>query len=191
MTLVSAGTALLALALCHEAAAQSSGYITVGAGGSLEHAEDGVSGSTGGAGLGAGLRLGEAWSAAVDVWVPGYIDEASGRHRDILTSLVAMRASASRVGPYVLAGIGFGSSTSRLTSCLAEQPGVPTVVECTGGADQQRRTETHVSTTLYGVVGTGLEVPLWRRIHMAPEARVHLGVGSVIIRAALGIRVRL
>ncbi len=193
MTLVSVGTTLLVLALCHEAAAQSSGFIGLNAGGSYESAEDGVSGSAGGAGLGAGLRLREGWTAAVDVWVPGYIEEAGGRHRDILVSIVAVREAAARdrARPYVLAGISFGHTTSTFTSCLTERQGVPTIVDCTDPDVQERRQDAFASTTVYAVVGTGLDFPLWRRVHLAPEARVLIAVGSVIIRPALGIRVAL
>ena len=192
MTLVTAGTTLLVLALCHEAAGQSPGFIALNGGGSYESAEDSVSGSTGGAGVGAGLRLSDDWTAAVDVWVPGYVGAGGEHHRDILTSIVAMRRSAAAdwTQPYLLAGIGLGRTESSITTCLAEREGVSTVIDCTDPDVQERRRDQFSSASTYGVVGAGIEIPLWRRVDLAPEIRAHLTLGSVILRSTLGIRVR-
>jgi hypothetical protein len=190
-TLRYVGMSLLGLATCHEAAAQSSGFVGINLGGSYERAEDGLSGGTGGAGLAAGIRLSRNWTGEFDLWLPGFIREADeGKHRDTLISLIAVRTmdAQTRPRPYVLIGVSFGRTETSVTSCIAERETAPTIVDCTEPDVRERRHDRYNSESTYALVGAGFDLPVWRRVHLAPEVRVHLTIGSVIIRSAVGLR---
>jgi len=183
---------LLGLVPCHEAAAQSLGFVGINVGGSYERAEDGLIGGTGGAGLTAGIRLSQAWTGEVELWVPGFIREAGpGKHRDILISFIAVRTMGAqgRPRPYGLLGVSFGRTETSVTSCIAEREATPTIVDCSTEPDvQERRQDRYYSQSTYALAGAGFDFPVWRRVHLAPEVRVHLAIGSVIIRSAVGLR---
>ena len=98
------------------------------------------------------------------------------------------------VRPYLLAGFSLARTENRLTTCLADRspdpssgPPIPTIVDCTEPDVQHRREQINGSAT-YVVGGMGIEVPVWRRIHLVPEIRVHVAISSVIVRPAVGVK---
>jgi hypothetical protein len=118
-------------------------------------------------------------------------------HRDILVSVSAIHMLATQgVRPYLLAGLSLARTENAFTTCLADRtpaplPGVPvpTIVDCSEPDVQERRRQHVNGGATYVVGGLGLDVPLWRRLHLVPEVRVHVALTSVIVRPALGVRV--
>jgi hypothetical protein len=198
-------TTLLLLALCSDLTAQttedSHRFIGLKAGMNHEQAEDGLTGSTRAAGVLAGLRFGPGWAGEFEIWVPGTIRDAADddTHRDVLASLsVIRRFDGRRLRPYLLVGLSFARTTNGFTTCIADRPAspsldssplVPNIVDCSEPDVRERRRDHFNSTSAYVVAGAGIEVPLWRRLRLAPELRVHVAPASVIVRPAVGLMI--
>jgi hypothetical protein len=194
---------LLALVRCSSVAAQtapdSQGFAGVKAGANYEQAEDALAGAAAAGGLFGGIRLGHEWAVEVELWVPSSIgDSADGpRHRDILVSVSAVRTlSAAGARPYLVAGLSLARTQNEFTMCLADRsplpstgPPIPSIVDCSEPDVRERRREHFNGSATYVVGGLGLEVPLWRRLRLVPEIRVHVTLTSVIVRPAVGVMV--
>jgi hypothetical protein len=194
---------VLAIASCRSAAAQvaqdSQGFVGVKGGMNFEQAEDALAGMAPAGGLFAGIRFGPEWAVEVELWVPSYIRDSPGgpTHRDILVSVSAVRTlGAKNARPYLVAGLSLARTQSESTTCLADRspdpsPGlpVPTIVDCSEPDVRERRREHFDGSATYVVGGLGFEVPLGRRLDLVPEVRVHVALGSVIVRAAVGVAV--
>jgi hypothetical protein len=196
---------LLTLATCTNAAAQttrdSRGFVGIRAGLNHEQAEDGQRGTTGAGGLLAGFRFGRDWAAEAELWVPPFIHDSAGesKHRDILVSVSIVRTfGAHGVRPYLVAGLSVARTENRFTTCIADRvppppvgmtQTVPTIVDCSESDVRERRRQHFTGTTEYVVGGAGLEVPLWRRLRLTPEVRVHVAPTSAIVRSAVGLMV--
>ena len=194
---------LLALALCSSVAAQpvsdSQPFVGVKAGMNYEQAEDGLSGAAAAGGLVGGITLGPEWALELELWIPSSIREsaADSTHRDVLLSVSAIRMlGAQGVRPYLLAGLSVARTENTFTTCLADRspaplPGVyvPTIVDCGEPDVRERRREQVNGSTTYVVGGLGIDVPLWRKVHLVPEVRVHVALASVIVRPAVGVKI--
>ena len=194
---------LIALARCSSIAAQtapdSQGFVGVKAGMNYEQAEDSQAGTAAGGGVFGGIRFGPEWAVEVELWVPASIrDSASDTtHRDILVSVSAVRMlGAERVRPYLVAGLSLAHTQNAFTTCLADRspepfpgPPVPSIVDCSEPDVRERRREHFNGSATYVLGGLGLDVPLWRRIRLVPEIRVHAAIGSVIVRPSVGVAV--
>jgi hypothetical protein len=194
---------LLALALCSSVAAQpvsdSQPFVGVKAGMNYEQAEDGLSGAAVAGGFVGGITLGTEWELELELWIPSSIRDsaADSRHRDILLSVSAVRMlGAQGVRPYLLAGLSFARTENTFTTCLADRspapssgPGIPTIVDCAEPDVREHRREQANGSATYVVGGLGIEVPLWRRVHLVPEVRVHVALTSVIVRPAVGVKI--
>jgi hypothetical protein len=192
---------LLALARCSSAAAQtapdSQGFVGVKAGMNYEQAEDALAGTAAAGGLFGGIRFGRQWAVEVELWVPASIRDSAGdpTHRDILVSVSAVRMlGAEGARPYLVAGLSLARTQNEFTACLADRSPapssgvpVPTIVDCSEPDVRERRREHFNGTATYVVGGLGLEVPLWRRLRLVPEIRVHVAFTSVIVRPAVGV----
>jgi hypothetical protein len=194
---------LLALALCNSVAAQtapdSQGFAGVKAGMNYEQAEDALAGTVPAGGLFGGIRFGRDWALEVELWVPSSIRESADdpTHRDILVSVSAVRLlGAQGVRPYLVAGLSVARTENAFTTCLADRSPapssglpVPTIVDCSEPDVRERRSEHFNGSTTYVVGGLGVDVPLWRRLRLVPEIRVHVALTSVIVRPAVGVSV--
>jgi hypothetical protein len=194
---------LMVLVTCGAAQAQVPAderwSVSVKAGSNHEQAEDGLSGSSAAAAAAFGFSLTSAWSAEVELWVPGFITNSSGAgHRDIHVSFSMVRSfDGARLRPYVLAGASAARTEDRSTICFGRSAPPPgsaattstfSVVSCSEPDVLERRNARHTSTTTYLVGGAGVEVPLGRAIRIVPEVRVHASPASVIVRTAVGMK---
>jgi hypothetical protein len=193
----------LAFALCSSVAAQtapnSQGFVGVKAGINYEQAEDALAGTVAAGGVFGGIRFGRDWALEVDLWVPSSIREAAGdpTHRDILVSVSAVRLlGAHGVRPYLVTGLSVARTENAFTTCLADRSPapssglpVPTIVDCSEPDVRERRREHFNGTAAYLLGGLGIDVPLWRRLRLVPEIRVHVAFTSVIVRSAVGVSV--
>jgi hypothetical protein len=196
---------LLALAFDSSAAAQSrdadesGGFVGVRAGLNYEQAEDALAGASGAVGIFAGARTGRDWAAEIDLWIPGSLRDAAGDpHRDILIGVNAVRRfGANRSRSYLLAGISVARTENELTTCFADSRPAPpgpggepgrTIVDCSAPDVTERRRETFAGTSTYLTGGAGVEVPLRPRLLLLPEIRMHVAIGSIIVRPAVGVR---
>jgi hypothetical protein len=193
----------LVLALCSSVAAQtapdSQGFVGVKAGMNYEQAEDALAGTAAAGGLFGGIRFGRDWALEVELWVPSSIGDSADdpTHRDILVSVSAVRLlGAQAVRPYLVAGLSVARTENEFTTCLADRSPapssglfVPTIVDCSEPDVRERRREHFNGSTTYVVGGLGVDVPLWRRLRLVPEIRVHVALGSVIVRPSVGVSV--
>jgi hypothetical protein len=196
---------LVALAISSSAAAQgqdvhdSGGFVGVRAGLNYEQAEDALAGASGAAGVFAGVRTGRDWAAEIELWIPGSIRDATGDpHRDILVGVSAVRRfGANRSRSYLVAGVSVARTENAFTTCFADDrpappgpAGVPgrTVVDCAEPDVTERRREKFTGTSTYLTGGAGVDVPLWPHVRLLPEVRVHVAIGSIIVRPAVGFR---
>jgi len=194
---------LLAVGGCSTAAAQtapdSHGFVGVKGGMNYEQAEDALAGTAVAGGLFGGFRLGREWAVEVELWVPASIRDSAGgpTHRDILLSFSAVRMlGADGARPYLVAGLSLANTQNEFTTCLADRspapspgPPVPAIVDCSEPDVRERRREHFNGTATYVVGGVGLDLPLWRRLRLVPEIRVHVAFTSVIVRPAVGVMV--
>lgn len=171
-------------------------YVAVKGGLNAESAEDGVSGSSGAAGLAVGFGRGGAWTFEVEFWLPDYIDLGGKTHRDTLVSAAFIRPFGTRsVRPHILVGASAGRVEERSTICFAmrQPPGssasVRTLVPCEDDDVIDRQRDERSNGALYGVAGAGLEIPLGRRVQLVPEVRVNLAITAVILRPAVALRI--
>lgn len=190
---VGVAAAVIALGTCSVAGAQTvsdrRGYVAVKAGANHESAEDGLNATTGGGGVAVGFTFRGSWAVEAEIWVPGPIRDAAGdpEHRDIPVSASMIRffrAGPSR--PYLLAGLTTARTETHVTTCIADR-GTPTIVSCEEPDVRERHRERFTSLSGYLLVGGGIEVPLGRRVRLAPEVRAHLAVTSVILRPAVAV----
>jgi hypothetical protein len=194
---------VLALATCGSVAAQTvpdpQRFVGVKGGMHYEQAEDALSGAAAAGGLFGGIRFGPDWAVEVELWVPAFTRDSAGdrRHRDILVSVSAVRLlGAEGARPYLIGGLSFARTQNEFTTCLADRspdpfpgPPAPTIVDCSEPDVRERRREHVNGTATYVVGGLGLEIPIWRRLRLLPEIRVHAALTSVIVRPAIGVAV--
>lgn len=195
---------LVALTVSSSAAAQArdaddaGGFAGVRGGLNYEQAEDALAGTSGAAGMFGGVRTGSDWAAEIELWIPGSLRNAAGElHRDILVSVSAVRRfRANRSRSYLLAGVSMASTETGFTTCFADNRPAPpgpagepgrTIVDCSEADVTERRRETFRGTSTYLTGGAGVEVPLWPRVRLLPEIRLHVAIGSVIVRPAVGL----
>ena len=178
----------------------SSRYVAVKGGVNIERAEDGLAGSSGGAGAAVGVSFAPDWMVEVEVWVPVFTTQGSPdfgyRHRDILASGAAIRSFHSgHVRPFAVLGLGVGRTQQRFTSCMAFRPDMisgqvlPTIVSCSEPDVVTREAERFDSFSPFFLTGAGARIPLTRRVTLVPEGRVHFWITSVIARLSLGVQV--
>jgi hypothetical protein len=145
-----------------------------------------------------GIRFGPEWALEVELWVPSPIRDSAGySHRDILLSVSAVRMlGVQGVRPHLLAGFSLARTENRFTTCLADRlpdpPSglpIPTIVDCAEPDVRARQRGQVNGSATYVVGGMGVEVPLWRRVHLVPEIRVHVALTSVIVRPAVGVKI--
>ena len=196
-------TLMLAFAVCGRLAAQtapdSPAFVGVKAGVNYEQAEDSLAGAAAAGGVFGGLALGPEWALEFEFWIPWPIRDSAGdsTHRDILLSVSAVRMlGAQGVRPYLVAGLSFGRTENRFTTCLADRlpapssgPPVPTIVDCAEPDVRERRREQVNGSATYVVGGMGIEVPVWRRTQLVPEIRLHVALTSVIVRPSVGVKI--
>ena len=51
----------------------------------------------------------------------------------------------------------------------------------------ERHQERFTSISLFPFGGAGVEIPLGARVHLIPDVRVQIGIGSVIVRPAVAL----
>ena len=162
---------LAALGLVTPAAAQEArGSLALKAGVTSEHSEDGLTGTVPAIGATAGWRFASGWGVEVELWVPGYLEDARGepKHRDILFSgAVVRRFGSARARPYLLAGLSLTRTEDWFT--------LP------------RGRVKNVGTDGYLLTGGGVEVTMSRRLALVADVRVSLAPVSVLVRPGIGL----
>jgi hypothetical protein len=194
-----AGLFLLgAAAAVAQPAAEPRGYVAVKGGLNIEQAEDDLHGTTAGGGAVAGFTLAGRWAIEGEFWRPGAIPTTpeDGRHRDTLVSVGFRRSFGDRpFRPHFLVGVSLGRTEDEFTTCIANRPtpispsGQQMLVSCSDPDVVERRQERFVGTSLFPLVGAGVEIALTDRVHLIPDVRVQVWITSVIVRPALALGV--
>ena len=177
-------------------AAEPRGYVAVKGGLNIEQAEDGLHGTTAGGGAVAGFTFKERWAIEAEFWLPGAITTSpeGGRHRDTLFSVGFRRSfGMARFRPHFLVGASIVRTEDEFTTCLANRPtpvspiAQQMLVSCSDPDVVERRQERFAGTSLFPLIGGGLEIALTDRVRLIPDVRVQVSVTSVIIRPALAL----
>lgn len=172
--------------------------VAVKGGLSAENSEDNLRGTTPALGMTGTLGFAHGWSAEVEFWLPGYIDDARGepKHRDVLLSFSAVkRFEAGRLRPFVAAGMSFSSTQDWFTFCTANRQNAngvtgPMQVSCDDPDVFERRRERNDGRDGYLLGGAGIEMPLSRRLGFVADVRLSLAPVSVIVRPGVGLVVK-
>lgn len=166
--------ALAALGLAMPAAAQEArGLLALKGGVTSEHSEDGLTGTVPAIGATAGWRFASGWRVEVELWVPGYLEDARGepKHRDILFSGAAVRHFGSaRARPYLLAGLSLTRTEDWFTRPVGRIK--------------------NVGTDGYLLTGGGVEIAVARRLAVVADVRVSLAPVSVLVRPGVGLALK-
>jgi len=187
---------LSAVSAHSQPAAEPRGYVAVKGGLNIERAEDDLHGTTAGGGAIAGLTFAEPWAIEAEFWLPGAIrtNPENGRHRDTLFSVGFRRSfGAERFRPHVLVGASIARTEDAFTTCIANRPTPvsPTpqqmLVSCSDPDVVERRQERFVGTSLFPLVGAGVEIALTDRVRLIPDVRVQVWITSVIVRPAIAL----
>jgi hypothetical protein len=177
-------------------AAEPRGYVAVKGGLNFEQAEDDLHGTTAGGGAVAGFTFAERWAIEAEFWLPGAIatNPEGGRHRDTLFSVGFRRSfGTERFRPHFLVGASIARTEDEFTTCIANRPTPvsPTpqqmLVSCSDPDVIERRQERFVGTSLFPLVGAGVEIALTDRVRLIPDVRVQVWITSVIVRPALAL----
>jgi hypothetical protein len=191
---------LVAAGALEPAAAQAADplrpYVDLRGGASIEEAEDNLSGVAAAGGLAGGIPLTADWTLEIDLWAPEFIGGDGGtRHRDILLNGGLVRTMGSgRVRPHLLFGLGVAFTRDELESCVALRsdggaPPAPALVSCTEPDVTERRVDRFSSESLLPFVGAGAAIAVTNGLSIVPDVRLSVGVGVVIVRPSLGVRV--
>ena len=191
------GLFMLGAASAHaQPAAEPRRYLAVKGGLNIEQAEDDLHGTTAGGGAIAGFTFAEPWAIEAEFWLPGAIrtNPENGRHRDTLFSVGFRRSFGNgQIRPHFLVGASVGRTEDEFTTCLATRlAGLsltpePTLVSCSEPDVVERRQERFVGTSLFPLVGAGVEIALTERIRVIPDVRVQPWITSVIVRPAVAL----
>ena len=193
---IAAVAGLLATPATAQTVTDANKYLAVRAGVNVERAEDNLSGQSPGVGVAIGLGMDDAWGTEIELWYPRrFATDARGAyHRDMLVSVGFRRVLTSgRVRPYALVGFSAARTETAFTVCSALRipvggtAAVQTLVSCSEPDVIGRQTEQHTGLSLYALGGTGIEIPLGRRLRLIPDVRVDFSITSVIVRPTIGI----
>jgi hypothetical protein len=186
--------ALISLGCCAPAYAQApdAGAVVALKGGWMrENAEDGLRQTSAALGISAAFRLSPRWMLEAEVADNGL---ASPKHRESLVSVSGIRSFRERgVRPYLAVGLTFGRNEETRTACFADRVpfggGAPqrALVGCDEPDVQLRVPETSRGGGSYLALGGGAMIPLWRRVSVVPDVRVHLAATAAILRPTLGL----
>lgn len=192
---------LLALAVFAAAAAPAAAQdtrfaVALKAGVSAESSEDNLEGTSPALGITGSMLFARGWRGEVELWLPGYIDDARGdpKHRDILLSFSALKSFGSgTVRPFVAAGLSITRTQDWFSFCTANRvrdpgaPPEPVLVSCDEPDVVSRRRERNDGTDGYLLGGGGVEWRLSRRVGLVADVRVSLAPVSVIVRPGIGL----
>ncbi len=191
------GLLMLSAVSAHsQPAAEPRGYVAVKGGLNIERAEDDLHGTTAGGGAIAGFTFAEPWAIEAEFWLPGAIrtNPENGRHRDTLFSVGFRRSfGTGQFRPHFLVGASVGRTEDEFTTCIANRPTpvapVPQqmLVSCGEPDIVERRQERFVGTSLFPLVGVGVEIALTDRVRLIPDVRVQVWITSVIVRPAIAL----
>jgi hypothetical protein len=193
---LAAASILVLAGISHAAAQEPRVHASVRGGATIEHSEDGVSGTVPAAGFTVALPLNADWRGELEVWVPGFIKDSLGqpRHRDVVFSASAVRLlRSSGVRPYVVGGLSLTRTEDRLTLCVANRVphdgGAPVraLVSCEDPDVIEVTREKHTGTSGYLLAGGGVEIPIGRRVYILADLRLSLAPTSVLVRPGVGV----
>jgi hypothetical protein len=190
------GALLLTMATSQTVAAQAPaeprGFVAVRGGLNVERAEDDLRGESPAVGAAAGFWFADDWIAEFEFWYPGFIEDGSTRHRDVLFGVNAQRSfGTGSLRPRLMVGVTAARTQDELTFCLGPPTSTtgPTLLSCSDPAATSEVVDTFSSISVFGLGGAALAYALGARVHVVGDVRIDFAVTTVIVRPAVSLAI--